>query len=151
MEIRETAPEAGAPGPAPIGRVSSFVRFIACGGGTGVAAGAAVAHMSDTVPVALANAVVTVVATLVTNELHSRVTFRRGRAGWRVHMQSSGTAIASYLFTTSAMLLLDAVADDPGNFAEQATYLTASAAAGVGRFVALRMLVFGRGKQKAEA
>ncbi|UGQ15698.1 hypothetical protein LO772_19050 [Yinghuangia sp. ASG 101] len=142
---------APAPDPAPPGRVSSFVRFMACGGGTGVAAGAAVAHMSDTVPVALANAVVTVVATLLTNELHSRVTFRRGRAGWRVHVQSSGTAVASYLFTTTAMLVLDALAEDPGAFTEQATYLAASAAAGVGRFAALRMVVFGRDKKKSAA
>jgi len=103
--------------------------------------------MSDTVPVVVANAVVTVLATLLTNELHSRVTFRRGRASWRVHAQSSGTAAASYLFTTTAMLLLDALAEDPGAFAEQATYLTASAAAGIARFAALRMFVFGRDKK----
>ena len=142
--------DAGA-GPVPLGSVSSFARFIGCGGGTGLAAGLAVAHLSDTVPVVLANAVVTVVATLVTNELHSRVTFRRGRASWRVHMQSSGTAAASYLFTTSAMLILAATTTHPGPLVEQGTYLAASAAAGVGRFAVLRMFVFGRAKQQAAA
>jgi putative flippase GtrA len=128
------------------GPIASFVRFVICGGGTGIASSAALVQLSGTMSMAVANAIVTVVSTLLANELHSRITFGNGRASLAVHLQSSGTAAVCYLFTTAAMLVLDAVAANPGALTEQAVYLAASGLAGIGRFVVLRIFVFARPK-----
>lgn len=130
--------------------IASFLRFVACGGGTGVAAAVTLSATPEAVPMPLANALVTVLATLLTNELHSRVTFRRGRASRRVHAQSTGTAVASYLFTTSAMLALAAASDRPPALVEQGAYLVASSLAGVGRYAMLRFFVFKTAKKTGE-
>lgn len=122
--------------------LGTFLRFVACGGGTGLAAGGTLSALPEAVPMPLANAVITILATLLTNELHSRITFRRGRASRRVHLQSTGTAAASYLFTTSAMLVLGAATDHPAAALEQVVYLVASSLAGIGRFALLRLFVF---------
>ena len=65
-----------------------------------------------------------------------------GRPGWRRHLQSSGSAAAAYAVTCAAMFLLHAVQSAPGRLTEQAVYLTASAVAGIGRFLVLRLFVF---------
>lgn len=129
------------------GPVASFVRFVVFGGGTGVAASGVLVVLTAyfSISLAIANAAVTVVSTIAANELHSRMTFRSDRRGWRMHLQSSGTAAVSYLFTTGAMLALHATAGSPGVMTEQAVYLTASGLAGIGRFAALRVYVFARG------
>ena len=133
------------------GPIASFIRFVICGGGTGLASSAALVYLSGSMSVAVANAIITVVSTLLANELHSRITFRNGRASWRVHVESTGTAVVCYLFTTAAMLILDAVAANPGALTEQAVYLSASGLAGIGRFVILRLFVFARPKKAATA
>ncbi|MCF2527890.1 hypothetical protein [Yinghuangia soli] len=124
--------------------VAAFIRFVVCGGGVGLLSSGALMLMTGSMPIAAANAIVTVVSTLLCNELHSRITFRKGRASWRVHLESTGTAVIAYLFTTTAMLVLDAVAPHAGALTQQAVYLSASALAGLGRFVVLRLVVFGR-------
>lgn len=131
------------------GPIASFVRFVVCGGGTGLASSAALVYLSDSMSMAVANAIITVLSTLLANELHSRITFRSGRASWRVHMESTGTAVVCYLFTTAAMLILDTVATNPGALTEQAVYLSASGLAGIGRFLVLRLFVFARPKTGA--
>lgn len=131
------------------GPIASFVRFVVCGGGTGLASSAALVWLSDTMPIAAANAVITVLSTLLANELHSRITFGSGRASMRVHLESTGTAVVCYLFTTAAMMALDAMTTAPGTLTEQAVYLGASGLAGIGRFVALRVFVFGRRRMAA--
>ncbi|MDI2126988.1 hypothetical protein [Yinghuangia seranimata] len=128
------------------GAIGSFIRFVVFGGGTGIASSAALVYLSAGMSVAVANAVITVVSTLLANELHSRFTFRNGRASWRVHVESTGTAVVCYLFTTVAMLALDAVAPNAGTLTGQAVYLTASGLAGIGRFAILRLFVFARPK-----
>lgn len=121
---------------------ASFLRFVVAGGGLGLLSSGALLMSAGAVPVAAANAVVTVVSTLLANELHSRFTFRRGAAGLRTHLESTGTAVAAYLVTTGALLGLDLIAPDAGALTQQAVYLTASGVAGIGRFVALKLLVF---------
>lgn len=123
--------------------VAAFVRFVVCGGGVGLASSAAVVLLSGRIPMTVANALVTVVSTVVATELHRRISFRSERRGWRVHLQSGATVAVSYAFTTGALLCLFAVRPDPSPLATQTVYLSASALAGVGRFVLLRVVVFG--------
>lgn len=138
------------------GAVASFVRFVAFGGGTGIAASGVLVALTAylSMPLMAANALVTVVSTVAANELHSRMTFRSGLRGWRMHLQSSGTAAVSYLFTTAAVLTLHATVAAPSVVTEQAVYLTASGLAGIGRFAVLRVYVFAqraRGPQPRKA
>ncbi|MEU1485625.1 GtrA family protein [Streptomyces sp. NPDC005752] len=122
--------------------LEAFVRFVVCGGGVGLAAGGALILLAERVPLVLANAVITVVSTVIATELHSRISFRSERKGWRVHLQSGLTVAVSYAFTTAALLGLHAVQPAPSVLVEQAVYLSASAMAGAGRFVLLRTVVF---------
>lgn len=132
------AAAATAPGP-----LASFVRFVVCGGGVGLLSGAAVPLVATLIPWALANAVITAASTLVCTELHAFFTFGTGRrAGWRRHLQSAGSATAAYGVTCAAVLVLYAVRSSPGLVTQQAVYLGASALAGTGRFVVLRLFVF---------
>jgi putative flippase GtrA len=138
--------------PEPTRPFSSFVRFVACGGGVGVLSSGAVALLAALLPWALANAVVTVVSTVLATELHARFTFGAGRrAGRREHLQSAGSAAVAYGVTCAAMAVLHLVHTAPGVLVEQAVYLVASALAGVGRFVVLRVVVFAAGKPDAAA
>lgn len=130
--------------------MAAFVRFVVCGGGVGLLSSGALLVMTGSMPIAVANAIVSVLSTVLVNELHSRFTFRTGRASLRVHVESTGTAVVAYLFTTAAMLGLEAAAPHAGALAQQAVYLTASGLAGIGRFVALKVMVFAR-RTKAPA
>lgn len=120
----------------------AFVRFVVCGGGVGLASSGVLLLLHDRMPLAVANALVTVVSTLIATELHGRVSFRSERGGWRVHLQSGLTVLVSYAFTTGALLGLYAVRSAPSALTEQAVYLSASALAGIGRFAVLRLVVF---------
>ncbi|MEU7403417.1 GtrA family protein [Streptomyces sp. NPDC044948] len=127
------------------GALADFARFVLCGGGLGLAAGFAVAALASWIPWALANALVTVVSTLLATELHARFTFGAGgRATWRQHTQSAGSAAAAYAVTCAAMLALHQLVATPGAVLEQAVYLSASALAGLARFAVLRLVVFTR-------
>ncbi|MFF1307312.1 GtrA family protein [Streptomyces sp. NPDC058307] len=139
----QTADRTGSPTTAP-GPLASFVRFVVCGGGIGVLSSFAVPLVALTVPWAMANAVITLASTLLCTELHALFTFGTGRRpGWRRHLQSSGSAAAAYAVTCAAMFLLHAVQSSPSMLTEQAAYLSASALAGIGRFLVLRLFVFG--------
>ncbi|AXK32334.1 hypothetical protein DVA86_06385 [Streptomyces armeniacus] len=127
------------------GAFTAFARFVLCGGGIGLASGFAVAALALWTPWALANALVTVVSTLLATELHARFTFGAGRrATWRQHTQSAGSATAAYAVTCAAMGLLHQLVAAPGAVLEQVVYLSASALAGVARFLVLRLVVFAR-------
>lgn len=131
------------PSPSKPGALASFVRFVVCGGGVGLLSGAAVPLLATLMPWALANAVITVASTLLCTELHALFTFGTGRrAGWRRHLQSAGSATAAYVVTCSAMVVLHTVQSSPGLFTQQTVYLGASALAGTGRFLVLRLFVF---------
>jgi putative flippase GtrA len=137
MESSLPSTPQSAPGP-----LSSFVRFVVCGGGVGVLSSAAVPLVATAMPWPVANALITVVSTLLCTELHALFTFGTGsRPGWRRHLQSAGSATAAYLVTCAAMFLLHAVQSSPGLLWEQAVYLT-----GTGRFLILRLFVFAGGR-----
>lgn len=130
---------------------SAFVRFVVCGGGVGLASSGVLLLLHGRMPLVIANALVTVVSTVIATELHGRISFRdtsgvrgpkRVWSGWDVHLQSGLTVVVSYGFTTLALLALYQVRPGPSALTEQAVYLAASALAGVGRFVVLRMVVF---------
>ncbi|MFI7319354.1 hypothetical protein [Streptomyces venezuelae] len=130
----------------------AFARFVLCGGGVGLASSFAVAGLAHSVPWAVANALVTVVSTVLATELHARFTFGAGgRATWRQHVQSAGSAAAAYAVTCGAMLALQQLVAAPGAVLEQAVYLSASALAGVARFAVLRVAVFARGRRPRTA
>ncbi|MFF2045317.1 hypothetical protein ACFVVX_33370 [Kitasatospora sp. NPDC058170] len=134
------------------GAFAAFARFVLCGGGVGLASSFAVAALATRIPWALANALVTVLSTLLATELHARFTFGAGRrATRRQHAQSAGSAAAAYAVTCAAVLTLHQLAAAPGAALEQAVYLTASALAGVARFAVLRLVVFARGRSQAVA
>ncbi|MFC9946227.1 GtrA domain-containing protein [Streptomyces pratensis] len=122
--------------------VAAFLRFVVCGGGVGLAASGALVLLGERMPLVLANAVITIVSTVVATELHSRISFRSGHGGWRVHLKSGLTVAVSYAFTTGALLVLHAVQSAPSALVEQTVYLSASAVAGAGRFALLRVMVF---------
>jgi putative flippase GtrA len=133
-----------APGP-----LSSFARFVVCGGGIGVLSSFAVPLVALTMPWAVANAVITVASTLLCTELHALFTFGTGRRpGWRRHLQSAGSATAAYVVTCAAMFLLHAVQASPSMLWDQAVYLSASGLAGIGRFLVLRLVVFAGGASR---
>lgn len=133
----------GAVGVAAPGPLGSFGRFVVCGGGVGVLSSAAVALLARSMPWGVANAVITVVSTVLCTELHARFTFGTGRrAGWRRHWQSAGSATVAYALTSLAVFVLHLVQSSPGALTEQVVYLSASALAGVGRFLVLRLFVF---------
>lgn len=130
------------------GPIAAFARFVLCGGGVSLLSSGVLLLVAGRVPFAAANAVVTVASTLLATELHHRFTFGAGagagRAGWRIHGKSALTLVLAYLFTTAAVLLLGVLHPHPSPLLAQAVYLAASALAGTGRFLALRLLVFAR-------
>ncbi|MFD0367946.1 hypothetical protein [Streptomyces sp. NPDC127114] len=134
------------------GALASFARFTLCGGGIGVASSFAVAALGSWIPWVLANALVTVVSTLLATELHARFSFGAGgRATWRQHAQSAGSAAAAYAVTCAAMVALRQLVEAPDAALEQGVYLSASALAGVARFAVLRLVVFARNRSEARA
>ena len=140
---------AGSPPARPVPRsaVGSLTRFVLFGGGVGLACSAAVPALATLMPWAAANALLTVASTLLGTELHARFTFAAGqRAQWRQHMQSAGSATVAYLLTSAAVLVLHGVRPSAGMHWAQAVYLVASALAGTGRFLVLRLYVFARGR-----
>lgn len=147
-----TSPLARKPGtatPAGPGPVASFMRFVILGGGAGVLSSFAVPLLAVIMPWAVSNAVITVASTLLCTELHARYTFGKGRgAGWREHLQSAGSATVAYLATGLAVFVLHLVQPDPGMATEQIVYLGASALAGTGRFLILRLHVFATGRAR---
>jgi len=135
--------------PAAFTAVTAFARFVLFGGGVGITSGFAVAALASWMPWALANAVITVVSTLLATELHARFTFGGGHATWRQHAQSAGSAAIAYAVTCVAMLALQQLMAAPGAVLEQIVYLSASALAGVARFTVLRLVVFARNHSEA--
>ncbi|MFK4070352.1 hypothetical protein [Streptomyces sp. NPDC029674] len=134
------------------GACAAFARFVLCGGGVGLASSFAVVALASWLPWAAANALVTVVSTLLATELHARFTFGAGgRATGRQHAQSAGSAAAAYAVTCVAMLVLQQLVVAPGAVLEQVVYLSASALAGVARFAVLRLVVFARNRSQAAA
>jgi putative flippase GtrA len=134
------------------GAFVAFLRFVVCGGGVGLASSFAVTAVACWAPWALANAVITVVSTVLATELHARFTFGAGgHATWRQHAQSAGSAAAAYAVTCAAMVILHLLVAAPGAVLEQAVYLTASALVGVARFAVLRLVVFARSRSRAAA
>ncbi|MEV6394510.1 hypothetical protein AB0M39_06945 [Streptomyces sp. NPDC051907] len=134
------------------GAFTAFARFVLCGGGVGLASSFAVVALAAWMPWGLANALVTTVSTLLTTELHARFAFGTGgRATWRQHGQSAGSAAAAYAVTCVAMLVLHQLAAAPSAMLEQVVYLSASAIAGVARFAVLRLVVFARSRSQAAA
>ncbi|MFD9006519.1 hypothetical protein ACFV0T_37185 [Streptomyces sp. NPDC059582] len=129
---------------------AAFARFVLCGGGVGLASSFAVAALASWIPWVLANALITVASTLLATELHARFTFGAGgRATWRQHAQSAGSAAAAYVVTSLAMLVLQQLVAAPGAMLEQGVYLSASALAGVARFAVLHLVVFARNRAQA--
>src|SRR3954463_6433356 len=137
--------------PGPPGPLASFARFVLFGGGVGVASSAAVAGLAGLMPWAAANAVIPAASTALGTELHARFTFGTGRAGWRRHWQSAGSAAAAFAVTSAAVLVLDLVQPSAGALYEQVAYLSAAGLAGIGRFLVLRLFVFATSQTRTRA
>lgn len=126
------------------GALASFIRFVMCGGGVTVMSGFVLVMLEAQMSLLLANAVVTILGTLLANELHSRISFGSDRRGWRMHLESTATAFGAWLVTSAAMLTLHRVSANPAVLAEQAVYISASGVAGLARFLTLRLVVFAK-------
>ncbi|GAB2669424.1 GtrA family protein [Nocardia goodfellowii] len=125
------------------GPIAAFLRYVVVGGSNGLLSSVGVTLLGLAIPFAVANALITIASTILGTHLHARFTFTaRGAAGPRQHLQAAATAAAAYALTSAAMLALPLVCADPSIWIEQIAYLTASAVAGVLRFVVLRVLVF---------
>jgi putative flippase GtrA len=145
----ETAQSQQQPTP---GAFTAFARFVLCGGGVGLASSFAVVALASWIPWVVANALITAVSTLLATELHARFTFGAGgRATWRQHAQSAGSAAAAYAVTCVAMLVLQQLLAAPSAVLEQVVYLSASALAGVARFAVLRLIVFAQNRSQVAA
>ncbi|MFJ7306134.1 hypothetical protein [Streptomyces sp. NPDC099088] len=128
------------------GAFTAFARFTLLGGTVGLASSLAVAALATQLPWGLANALITVLSTLLATDLHARFSFGAGtRASGRQHLQSAGSAAAAFALTCTATLVLHQLVAAPGAMLEQSVYLTASACAGLARFAVLRLVVFARG------
>ncbi|WP_405607593.1 hypothetical protein [Streptomyces sp. NBC_00076] len=147
-ERTETDTAAARRTPGAGGPLASFARFVLLGGSVGVASSASVAVLAGLMPWAAANALITVATTLLGTELHARFTFGTGRAGWRQHWQSAGSATAAYAVTSAAVFVLHLVRPSAATLYEQAVYLGAAGLAGVGRFLLLRLFVFAGGRAR---
>lgn len=139
--MKTTTPHTSPEAPRPL---VAFARFVACGGGLGLASAATLVLLDGHAPFALANAGVTIASTLVATELHCRFTFGAGRPGRADHMRSALTVLVCCLFTTTAMLVLHALTPEAGVALEQFVYLSASGLAGIGRFAVLRLMLVAR-------
>ncbi|MGW6217861.1 hypothetical protein [Streptomyces sp. NPDC055109] len=97
-------------------------------------------------PWGLANALVTVLSTLLATDLHARFSFGAGtRATGRQHLQSAGSAAAAFALTCTATFVLRQLVAAPGAMLEQSVYLSACACVGLARFAVLRLVVFAHG------
>ncbi|MDX3134026.1 hypothetical protein PV367_30545, partial [Streptomyces europaeiscabiei] len=137
-------PDTATPGP-----LAAFPRFVVLGGGTGVLSSLAVPLLATLMPWTVSNALITIASTALCTELHARYTFHTGgRAGWRHHWQSAGSAAAAYAATSAAVFTLHAIQTSPSVFTGQLVYLSASGLAGLGRFLVLRLFVFTAGRDQ---
>ncbi|MBB0242803.1 glycosyltransferase [Streptomyces alkaliphilus] len=92
-----------------------------------------------------ANLVALVALTVLNTEAHRRLTFRGAPAGpVRAHVGSVVLFVLGYAMTTSAVLCFRHLADEPSHLAEVVTLAAASAVVTVVRFLALKLVVFGR-------
>lgn len=124
---------------------TAFARFTLLGGTVGLASSLTVAALATQIPWGLANALVTILSTLLATELHARFSFSAGgHATWRQHTQSAGSAAAAFALTCTATLALHQLVATPDAMLQQTVYLSASALAGVARFAVLRLVVFAR-------
>ncbi|MGA4851479.1 GtrA family protein [Streptomyces sp. G5(2025)] len=119
-----------------------FTRYAGLGGGVTVAASAVLVPLSQWLPWIVANALVTVASTVVTTELHARVTFRYGPPDLARHLRSAATVAVGWLVTSGAVAALYALRPDAGPLHQQVVYLCAAGLVGVGRYAALRLTVF---------
>ncbi|MET7745948.1 hypothetical protein [Streptomyces sp. NPDC005385] len=128
------------------GAFTAFARFTLLGGTVGLASSLAVAALATQLPWGLANALITVLSTLLATDLHARISFGAGtRASGRQHLQSAGSAAAAFALTCTATFVLHRLVAVPGAMLEQSVYLSASALAGLARFAVLRLVVFAGG------
>ncbi|MQY13650.1 hypothetical protein SRB5_38000 [Streptomyces sp. RB5] len=121
---------------------AAFARFVGLGGGVTLVSSAALAVLGGWLPFAAANALIALVSTAATTELHARLTFGHGRPDLRQHLQSGAGCGIGWLATTAAVAALHALRADAGVVLEQTVYLSATGLVGLGRYVFLRLAVF---------
>lgn len=139
MNTAASAPRSLAASTSPI---ATFARFVVCGGGVTLLGSAMLMAIGDRMNLAIANALVTIVTTLIATELHGRFSFQSEKKGLAVHAQSALTIFVAYLFTTGAMMTLKSIDPNASVVLEQAVYLTASGIAGLARFLVMRLFIF---------
>ena len=89
-----------------------------------------------------AHVAATAVSTLLSNEMHRRLTFHAGK---RVHwltaqLEASGVTIIGLLLSSAALGVLDSFAPDASVIAQVSLVVTVTGLVGLMRFIALRWL-----------
>ncbi|MGW2687690.1 hypothetical protein ACWC6I_31595 [Streptomyces sp. NPDC001414] len=123
---------------------AAFGRFAGLGTAVTLGASAALVLLSRWMPWPAANALTTVVSTVVATELHARVAFGHGRPGLTGHLKSAATTAVGWLVTSAAVGALAALRPGSGIVVQQTVYLSATALVGIGRYLVLRLGVFAR-------
>ena len=121
---------------------AAFGRFAGLGSMVTLAASGALVLLSRSIPWAAANALTSVVSTVVATELHARVSFGQGRPGLAGHLKSAATIAVGWLVTSAAVGSLAEFRPHAGVVVQQAVYLSATALVGIGRYLVLRLAVF---------
>ena len=121
---------------------AAFGRFAGLGSGVTLAASGALVLLSQWMPWMAANALTTVVSTVVATELHARVSFGHGRPGLVGHLKSAVTMGLGWLVTSAVVGALAALRPGAGLVLQQTVYLSATALVGIGRYLVLRLAVF---------
>ncbi|SHL50025.1 Putative flippase GtrA (transmembrane translocase of bactoprenol-linked glucose) [Pseudonocardia thermophila] len=103
----------------------------------------------DPVP---ANLVAVVLSTIASTEANRQFTFG-GAAGhrWRNYVQNAGTMVFYAFYSSTVLLILAALVDDPGPTLEATCVAAASALGGLCRFLVMRYWVFGARGEPVEA
>ncbi|MGI5128536.1 GtrA family protein [Pseudonocardia sp. CA-107938] len=124
--------------------VVQALRYLIVGGlGTGVNALIYLVLRTwiDAVP---ANLVALVLSTIASTEANRRFTFGGAAVRhWRSYVQSGGTVLFYAFYSSTVLLILAALVDNPGPTLEASCVATASLLGGTARFLVMRYWVFG--------
>jgi putative flippase GtrA len=91
-----------------------------------------------------ANLVALVLSTLLSTEVNRRFTFQATASAhrWRTYVQNGGTVVFYACYSSTVLVVLGSVVEDPSPWLESVAVATASLLGGTARFLLLRYWVF---------
>ncbi|GAA0262777.1 hypothetical protein GCM10009539_55780 [Cryptosporangium japonicum] len=119
-----------------------MVRFVVVGGASTLLSVVIFVPLLAIMPSAAANTVAAIISTLASNEANRSWVFRSDRNGVLPRVAAAGTVLISYVATTGSLLVLDLTVPNASAVLELTVMLTASAVAGLARYVLLGLHIF---------